>query len=149
MPYETVAQCDRTFGLLQKLSILSVVKCDPAWLSASPMCYEGNLNCLTVSVLRDAAQRIGCKRSEARLKANSFLSILRHFDVLRTELASPSDEVPTWRFSMHLPITSLQTCVTLIAAAVHIAYGSDAAAALRRSPVFSLSDSDFSTLRYT
>ncbi|KAG1883831.1 hypothetical protein F4604DRAFT_265563 [Suillus subluteus] len=73
-----------------EISVLSAAARDPVWLSASPMRYESNLNYLTVSALRDSAQRIGCKCSEARLNANSVFAILRHFEVLRTELASSS-----------------------------------------------------------
>ncbi|KAG2104415.1 tRNA synthetases class I-domain-containing protein [Suillus discolor] len=74
-----------------------------------------------LSVLRDAAQCIGCKRSGARLKAKSVNTISRHFEVLRTEL--------------HLPVASLRTRATLIAAVVDDPYGGNVAAALRRSPV--------------
>ncbi|KAG1858643.1 hypothetical protein C8R48DRAFT_775076 [Suillus tomentosus] len=121
--------------LVLKVSILSVAACNPSWFTASPVSYKSNLNCLTVSILRDAAQRIGFKRSDARLKTKSVDAILQHFEGLRTELASSSPEELTQHFSMHLPITSLQTRVALIAAAVDDAYGANVAAALRRSPV--------------
>ncbi|KAG1784932.1 uncharacterized protein HD556DRAFT_1451245 [Suillus plorans] len=104
-----------------EVSVLSAVACDLPWLSASLMCYKSNLNCLTAPIPCDAAPNA--------------LDCPCNFEILRTELVSSSDDVLTQRFSMHLPSTSLQTRTTLIAAAVHLAYGSDVAAALCRSPV--------------
>ncbi|KAG2049104.1 hypothetical protein BDR06DRAFT_1024031 [Suillus hirtellus] len=133
-----------------EVSILPVAACNPSWFTVLPVSYESNLNCLTVSILHDAAQRIGCKRPDARLKTKSVDAILRHFEGLRTVLASSSLGELTRRFSMHLPITSLRTRTALIAAAVDDAYGANVAAALCRPPVsLATSNSEICIFRNT
>ncbi|KAG1858668.1 hypothetical protein C8R48DRAFT_775101 [Suillus tomentosus] len=54
-----------------EVSILSVAALNPSWFTVSPVSYEINLDCLTVSILRGATQRIRCKQSDVRLKAKT------------------------------------------------------------------------------
>jgi hypothetical protein len=54
-----------------EVSILSVAALNPSWFTVSPVSYEINLGCLTVSILRDATQRTRCQRSDARLKTKT------------------------------------------------------------------------------
>lgn len=116
-------------------SLVAALDADRAWLTNPSASYVANLDLLPAPVLRAAAQRIGCKRSDARLKSLSIKALVSHFEIRWTELSYQSIDMLSRRLTIPLPSVCLQTRVILIAAVVEDTYGIDVAAALHPPPL--------------
>lgn len=116
-------------------SLVAALDADRAWLTNPSASYVANLDLLPAPVLHAAAQRIGCKRSDARLKSLSIKALVSHFEIRWTELSYQSIDMLSRCLTIPLPSVCLQTRVILITAVVEDTYGIDVAAALH-PPLF-------------